>query len=100
MVNAPPAPELSEVSVFDSDCADVYADEESEITYTPSALRLFERLVSLQTAIRKRIDEEVATLLSTPVPTSEFDTTTKAGALVAALNENVLSTTVATLAEV
>lgn len=99
-VNAPPQPELAEVSVFDADCADVYADEESEITYTPSALRLIERLVGLQAQIRKRIEDEGATLAAATVPADGFDSSTKAGALVAALNENVNPATVKQLATV
>jgi energy-coupling factor transporter ATP-binding protein EcfA2 len=99
-VNAPPERDLAEVSVFDSDCADVYADEESEITYTPSALRLFERLVALQAQIRKRIEDEIATLIALPIPTDGFDPSTKAGALAGALNENVNPATVAKLADV
>jgi len=98
-VNAPPERDLAEVSVFDSDCADVYADEESEITYTPSALRLLERLVSLQTQIRKRIDDQIATLLSFSMATDGFDASTKAGALALALNENVSPATVDKLAD-
>lgn len=97
-VNATPEASLAEVSVFDSDCADVYADEESEITYTPSALRLFERLVGFQTQIRKWIEDKVAELAAVTVPMDAFDPATKAGALVAALNENVNPATVAQLA--
>jgi DNA repair exonuclease SbcCD ATPase subunit len=99
-VNAAPEASLAEVSVFDSDCADVYADEESEITYTPSALRLLERLVALQAQIRKRIEEKIDELGAVAVPMDGFDPATKAGALVAALNENVNPATVAQLAQV
>lgn len=43
-VNDPPETDLAKISFFDSDCASVYADEENEITYIPSSLRLLERL--------------------------------------------------------
>ncbi len=96
-VNAPPAVELGEVSVFDADCADVYADGESEITYTPSSLRLFERLVTFQVQLKKRVEEEIATLDALRVPVTGFDPNTRAGALVNALTENVSTATVDTL---
>lgn len=97
-VNAPSAVELGEVSVFDTDCADVYADGESEITYTPSSLRLFERLVAFQVQLKKRIEEEIATLDVQRVSVTGFDPNTKAGALANALTENVSTATVDALA--
>lgn len=99
-VNAAPAAELGEVSVFDTDCADVYADGESEITYTPSSLRLFERLVAFQVQLKKRIEEEISTLDAQRVSVTGFDPNTKAGALVNALTENVNTVTVEALATV
>ena len=100
-VNALPEPDLGTgVSFFDSDCASVYADEESEITYVPSSLRLLERLVSLQTQIRKRVNEETTRLEALQVPTEGFDLTTKAGALINHLSENVNPQTVTALATV
>jgi energy-coupling factor transporter ATP-binding protein EcfA2 len=99
-VNSAPEPDLAEVSVFDSDCAHVYADGESEITYTPSSLQLFERLVAFQAQIKKKVDEEIARLVAQQVPTDGFDPTTKAGALVAALTDHVSPATVDALATV
>lgn len=99
-VNAPPAVELGEVSVFDTDCADVYADGESEIAYTPSSLRLFERLVAFQVQIKRRIEEEITTLDTQRVSVTGFGPNTKAGALVNALTENVSTATVDALASV
>jgi hypothetical protein len=99
-VNAAPEGDLAEVSVFDTDCAEVYACGESEITYTPSSLRLFERLVSFQGQIRKGIEERITQLNATTVPTEGFDSTTRAGALIHALNENVSAATVDALATV
>jgi DNA repair exonuclease SbcCD ATPase subunit len=99
-VNAPPAVELGEVSVFDTDCADVYAGGESEITYTPSSLRLFERLVAFQVQVKKRIEEEISTLDAQRVSVTGFDPNTKAGALINALTENVSTGTVDALATV
>jgi energy-coupling factor transporter ATP-binding protein EcfA2 len=99
-VNAAPEPDLAEVSVFDSDCAHVYANEESEITYTPSSLHLFERLVSFQAQIKKRIEEEIARLDAQQVPSEGFDPSTRAGALVGALTDHVNPATVEALAAV
>lgn len=99
-VNALPEPDLAQISFFDSDCASVYSDEESEVTYIPSSLRLLERLVSLQTQIKRKIDDEIARLDAQQVPTEGFDLDTKAGALVAHLSENVNPQTVTVLATV
>lgn len=66
----------------------------------PSSLRLFERLVALQSQIKKKVDEEVARLDALQVPGEGFDLNTKAGALVAHLSENVNPDIVATLATV
>jgi AAA domain-containing protein len=99
-VNAAAEPELAEVSVFDKDCATVYTEGESEITYTPSSLRLLERLAGFQSQIKKRIEEEIAILDAERVPTDGFDANTKSGALVNALTENVSPATVDALASV
>ncbi len=99
-VNALPEPELAQISFFDSDCASVYSDQESEITYVPTSLRLLERLVSLQVQIKKRVDDALAQLELQRVPTDGFDVTTKAGALVAQLSENVNPQTVTLLSSV
>ncbi len=99
-VNAPPEPDLAKTSFFDSDCAGVYADGESEITYTPSSLHLFERLASFQIQIKKRVDEAAGKLEASKLPTDGFDAGTKAGALVLALNENVNPETIKALANV
>ncbi len=99
-VNAPPEPDLAETSFFDSDCARVYADGESEITYTPSSLHLFERLASFQIQIKKRVDEAIGKLEGSKLSTDGFDSGTKAGALVLALNENVNPETIKALANV
>ncbi len=97
-VNAPAEPDLGETSFFDSDCAVVYAGGESEITYTPSSLHLFERLASFQVQIKKRVDEAIAKLEAKALSTEGFDSSTKAGALVLALTENVNPDTVKALA--
>src|ERR1700733_2487870 len=99
-VNALPEPDLAQVSFFDSDCAAVYSDEENEVTYIPSSLRLPERLVSLQIQIKKKVDEEASRLDAQQVPADGFDLSTKAGALVAQLSENVNPQTVTALATV
>lgn len=99
-VNASPEPDLAETSFFDSDCAGVYVGGESEITYTPSSLHLFERLASFQIQIKKRVDEGIAKLEGTKLSTEGFDSGTKAGALVLALTENVNPDTVKALADV
>lgn len=99
-VNALPEPDLAQISFFDADCASVYSDEESEVTYVPSTLRLLERLVSLQTQIKRRVDDEVARLDAQQVSADGFDQNTKAGALVAHLSENVNPQTVTALATV
>jgi energy-coupling factor transporter ATP-binding protein EcfA2 len=99
-VNAPPEPDLADVSVFDSDCASVYADEETEITYTPSGLRLLERLVGFQAQLKKRIDQEITRLENEALPIDGFDPSTKAGALVTALTDHVSVSTIDALAAV
>lgn len=88
-VNDLPEFDLAQVSVFDADCAGIYVDGESEITYTPSALRLFERLVSLQVRLKRQVDDDIAHREAQRVASDGFDANTKAGALVLGLTENV-----------
>jgi len=100
-VNADPEEALGHVSVFDTACAISYAAVDNEITYTPPALRLFERLAALQGAIKKKIEEAITKLqYSHPLDIGVFDPATKAGALVRSLSPFVDPSTVRTLATV
>jgi len=52
---------LASVSVFDGRCADVYATRET-VAFTPTPLRIFDRLATAQLALRDLVDTRTATL--------------------------------------
>lgn len=97
-VNASPEPLLSEVTVFDSDSANVYVNEENELIYTPSSLRLLERLASFQDQIRKKIQLKITELGANELPVHSFDPATKSGMLISTLSDEVTPEMVDSLA--
>jgi energy-coupling factor transporter ATP-binding protein EcfA2 len=86
-VNSPPEELLAEITIFDSDCANVYVNEENELIYTPSSLRLLEKLASFQDQIRKKVQLRIADLGANTLPIQSFDPATRAGMLVNSLSD-------------
>lgn len=64
-------PDLRSVSLFDSDCANVYINEENQIAYEPTLLCYFRRLVEvcehINTALRAEADSKTPTKPLLPV---------------------------------
>jgi energy-coupling factor transporter ATP-binding protein EcfA2 len=52
----PQEPEMSAISVFDAQCAELYVDSENAVAFVPSALLLLPRLAATQDAMRVDID--------------------------------------------
>lgn len=61
---APPS-ELSRISVFDSDCASVYLNDEQQTAYAPFGLDLFPKLSDVCDAVRVVIQAELDALTAT-----------------------------------
>ena len=57
-------PELSSIELYDSICADVYINEENELTYEPGILSLFVVLTSVCDTVGTAIDREIDALSS------------------------------------
>ncbi len=52
--------DLAAISLYDTDCAHVYVNEENQVTYEPPVLRLFRVLVEACVYITRVIDAETA----------------------------------------
>ncbi|MBF0555695.1 MAG: hypothetical protein HQK96_14290 [Nitrospirae bacterium] len=57
-------PELGGVDVYDTACGLVYVNEENEVTFEPWLLRFFTQLTSTCGELNKRIQSQIATLVS------------------------------------
>lgn len=64
----PPA-ELSSVSVFDTDCASVYVEEQSPVAYRPFGLDLLAGLAATCDRVRSRLQAQLAALESRRIST-------------------------------
>lgn len=87
--DAPAAPLLSSVSVFDSRTANVHVDEVNDVAYTPFPMRVLERLAEACLEIKKRINAEIRALeQQTPeaIAKPECHDGTAVGKLIAALS--------------
>ncbi len=61
-LRSPPDLGLSDISVFDSRCAELYIDSRNAVAYIPSALLLLARLAATQDQMRSRLIAEIARL--------------------------------------
>lgn len=59
---------LEAISVFDSQCAELYVDAQNAVAFVPSALRLLARLAATQDRMRQDLDRE-ANALGRDAPT-------------------------------
>lgn len=87
-VNAPPEPELSSISVFDSRAAALYVDSKNQVIYLPAGLELFSRLAQAQGRLQERVQAEIAAVQLHPLVFAEpaFTPPTRVKALLDALN--------------
>lgn len=62
--NSPPIQELTAVDIFDTHCGDIYLNSETELSYTPPELGLFENLVdaSKRVAVILKAERDQLTL--------------------------------------
>jgi len=71
--------ELRAVELFDSDCANMYVNNENEVTYEPWILALFSQLTDVCDKVGKAIKEEVSKQVSKKPKLPESCVTTAAG---------------------
>jgi len=57
-------PELASIELYDSACADIYINEENELTYEPGVLSLFALLTGICDKVGSAIDQELTSLVS------------------------------------
>jgi recombinational DNA repair ATPase RecF len=65
VVNTAPEQQLTSISIFDTDCARVYAESENEVVFIPSEFKIFDDLAKYQTEIKHRLGILKDTLLKT-----------------------------------
>ncbi|MDD3267833.1 MAG: AAA family ATPase [Syntrophomonadaceae bacterium] len=71
--------ELRPIELFDSDCANVYINDENEVTYEPWILSLFSQLTDACDKVGQSIKEDVAKQVSKKPKLPESYVTTVAG---------------------
>lgn len=55
IVNTAPEQKLTSISIFDTDCARVYAESENEVVFIPTEFKIFDDLARHQTEIKQRL---------------------------------------------
>lgn len=74
-----PIPELQGVEIYDTACGLVYVNEENEVAFEPWLLRLFTQLTGACEALSKRIQAQIAGMVSKKaISPAEFTTTSAA----------------------
>jgi energy-coupling factor transporter ATP-binding protein EcfA2 len=86
-INTPPIPELSSLSIFDSECARIYAESENAIAYIPSDLEIFDRLAKAQAKLRDSIQEDLNEIRQRTPRFLEFSDKTRVRDLLDTLSE-------------
>ena len=67
---------LSTLQLYDTDCANVYVNEENEVTYEPWILQFFTQLTNICVIVANALKVEMGKIvLSMPSPNSEFSNT-------------------------
>jgi energy-coupling factor transporter ATP-binding protein EcfA2 len=64
LINDGIMPDLSMVEVYDSDCGEVYINEENEVAYEPKLLGFFQELVKISDSVGSKIDTEIKEQIS------------------------------------
>ena len=82
---SPASDNLARIAVFDSKCARVYLVEENEVVYLPYGLDAFQKLASLCTALKGRLEREARAFAAQAAPDIGLSASTGAGKLVSAL---------------
>lgn len=55
IANTAPEPQLTSISIFDTDCARVYAESENEVVFIPTEFKIFDDLATHQTEIKQTL---------------------------------------------
>ncbi|MCM3390304.1 AAA family ATPase [Ureibacillus chungkukjangi] len=77
IVNTAPESQLTSISIFDTDCARVYAQSENEVVFIPTEFKIFDVLATLQTEIRHRLLLSKEALLKTMPTFNELTSSSK-----------------------
>ena len=64
LINDGIMPDLSTVEVYDSDCGEVYINEENEVAYEPKLLGFLQELVKISDSVGNKIDTEIREQIS------------------------------------
>ncbi len=84
-------PELASISFFDSSCASVYVERETNVAYRPYGLDILDRLVSATDAIKTKLKEEVYQLQQgVYIPTEDFNEGTGVYKLISKLGQDCI----------
>jgi energy-coupling factor transporter ATP-binding protein EcfA2 len=89
---------LEAISVFDSECAELYVDERNEVAFVPSELRVLARLAATQNRMRGDIQAAIHRVSQDEPTFAELPATTAAARLVASLSCETSMDDVRTLA--
>ncbi|MHB8432278.1 MAG: AAA family ATPase [Candidatus Tyrphobacter sp.] len=79
--DAAPSAALANVSVFDSHCAPVYLRDKTDVAFRPFGLDIFDKLSTLCSQVRSRLDEEQKRLNASAPALPETPEGTRARAL-------------------
>lgn len=82
-------PELASVSFFDSSCASVYVEKETDVAYRPYSLDILDRLVSITDEIKTKLQGEITQLQEgADVPIEDFHEGSVAFGLISKLGQD------------
>lgn len=86
VVNTAPEQQLTSISIFDTDCARVYAESENEVVFIPTEFKIFDDLARHQTAIKQGLLQLKDELLETLPSFHELTTSSKAKTFVESIS--------------
>ncbi|HUW21117.1 MAG TPA: hypothetical protein VMW41_00440 [Candidatus Bathyarchaeia archaeon] len=88
MPTCSPPPELANVSFFDSSCASVYVEKETDVAYRPYSLDILDKLVSITDEVKTKLQEEIARLQQgADIPFEDFKEGTEVYGLISNLGQ-------------
>ncbi|SFD94997.1 AAA domain-containing protein, putative AbiEii toxin, Type IV TA system [Bacillus sp. OV194] len=71
-VNTAPEQYLSSISIFDTECAKIYAESENEVVFIPEELKIFDQLAVYQTRLKQQLIKKKETFEQTFPTFPEF----------------------------
>jgi len=97
IANSGPIDDLGSVDIFDTDTATAYLTEEKSVTYTPSAIALFETLVRICSRVRDKLQNEQDRLINALPQLPTDYVATSAGTAYRGLRVDLPETTIQSL---